>query len=387
MSLRKSTALALFSVLFLAASGGARANEADEANTSWKRPFTGAPAGAWPPCSKSVAARADNCIESVSWILAGKEIVASFVDNPEYDPSKATKPQNERGDFLDNSGQEIGRWWFEATTNRARFSVSPTPAISGTFMTIYMEGQELPLQTGDRFKIVLKSSVLKGRMLGIMSNAENPVITSYKGADGVDRFSFEATAGYAASPVLEERETAICTSNTKAVYGTVRMQINAFFAADFPYLTQYPGQLVVSTNAVHSLALPTWDGKNKIIRFTPCAPHFDINGSLYKGYYETVIGGKLARGLWGIEPSLAASLAKVEITYTDGGQADIATVTSKYDKSRDEIRLVAYNFHYSQPTISVGMRTKQVTVTCVKGKSIKKVTGTTPKCPPGWKKR
>jgi hypothetical protein len=50
------------------------------------------------------------------------------------------------------------------------------------------------------------------------------------------------------------------------------------------------------------------------------------------------------------------------------------------------LRLSAYGFRFSEPTISVTLTStdKRMTITCKKGKQVKKVTGMKPKCPAGW---
>jgi 3-methyladenine DNA glycosylase Tag len=57
------------------------------------------------------------------------------------------------------------------------------------------------------------------------------------------------------------------------------------------------------------------------------------------------------------------------------------------------LKLAAYGFTFSSPTISVKLSqakatvVKSTTITCVKGKTSKKVTGKSPKCPAGFKKK
>jgi hypothetical protein len=50
--------------------------------------------------------------------------------------------------------------------------------------------------------------------------------------------------------------------------------------------------------------------------------------------------------------------------------------------------LSAYNFTFSAPTIKVSLsqsKNQRYAISCVKGKVTKKVTGTKPKCPRGFK--
>jgi hypothetical protein len=124
--------------------------------------------------------------------------------------------------------------------------------------------------------------------------------------------------------------------------------------------------------------------------------HFDENGNEIQGWMELKVKGVRARDWWGIDPAIAAGYAKVEVSYQDGSKK-VATVTSKYDSKNDWINLRAYGFTYSSPQLAVSFKKpaeatktiapKKSTITCVKGKTTKKVTSISPKCPRGYKKR
>jgi hypothetical protein len=73
----------------------------------------------------------------------------------------------------------------------------------------------------------------------------------------------------------------------------------------------------------------------------------------------------------------------------DNGEENIAS-TSVTDQG-GWLHLAAYGFTFSNPVISVKLtqsaRTKKiVTLHCVRGKTKKSVTGTSPKCPAGFKR-
>ena len=97
--------------------------------------------------------------------------------------------------------------------------------------------------------------------------------------------------------------------------------------------------------------------------------------------------------------------AVAQIGITSTGQAErVSTVTVKTDK--DWLRLNVDNFTFSSPKINIKFETPpateppiktpvaapapklaQKTISCVKGKTIKKITGVSPKCPSGYKKK
>jgi hypothetical protein len=93
----------------------------------------------------------------------------------------------------------------------------------------------------------------------------------------------------------------------------------------------------------------------------------------------------------------------------DGTEQTIATESVREDKKREWLFLSAQNFTFSAPTIKVKLvqdkplksstePSKQVApvkktiikvkvVNCVKGKMSKKVSGSNPKCPTGYKQK
>ena len=96
-----------------------------------------------------------------------------------------------------------------------------------------------------------------------------------------------------------------------------------------------------------------------------------------------------ARCLYGF--SKAPISATVSVT-SASGENKVATTVVKETKD-GWLKLAAYGFTFSSPTISVKLSqakapvAKSITITCVKGKTLKKVTGKSPKCPAGFKKK
>jgi hypothetical protein len=130
--------------------------------------------------------------------------------------------------------------------------------------------------------------------------------------------------------------------------------------------------------------------------------HLKADGTLFKGSYDLAIRSEVARCLYGF--SNAPIMANVSVLSTEGEGQLVATelVTEK----DGWITLNAKNFTFSSPTIKVKLSqagsapratpkeakkssaapiTKK-TIACVKGKTIKKVTGNNPSCPKGYTK-
>ena len=131
--------------------------------------------------------------------------------------------------------------------------------------------------------------------------------------------------------------------------------------------------------------------------------HLKADGTLFKGSYDLAIRSDVARCLYGF--SNAPIMANVSVTSSDGGAQNVATelVTEK----GGWITLSAKNFTFSSPTIKVKLTQAgstpqstskaakpslaapiaKKTIVCVKGKTIKKVTGDKPTCPKGYTKK
>ena len=159
------------------------------------------------------------------------------------------------------------------------------------------------------------------------------------------------------------------------------------------------GNLYVGSNGVCSLSTPVWDQANKSFTWEASAPHFAPDGqTVNKGFYKAVIPFKDAALLWGLtNPADAATALKVSITTEAGGStAAINVVSAKNNK----IIIDVSGFSYSRPKLSISLKkgykpsTKKVstlpapkyTITCALGATTKKVTGTAPTCPKGFKK-
>ena len=139
------------------------------------------------------------------------------------------------------------------------------------------------------------------------------------------------------------------------------------------------------------------------------APHLLSNGSVFQGTYNLEIDEKLARCIYGF--SDAPISATVSVIGVDGENKVATTLVSS---SGGFLRLSASGFTFSAPIIKVkltqaGSKTANgvkpaapatpaapakpapvalvKSITCVKGKLTKKVSGTAPKCPSGYSQK
>jgi hypothetical protein len=186
----------------------------------------------------------------------------------------------------------------------------------------------------------------------------------------------------------------------------------------FADLTKLLG--LVTTNApVYESGPPNMT--NGSLTYKVAGAHLKADGSLFKGTYDLAIRSEVARCIYGF--STAPIQATISVTSTDGSTSEVATETVS---ERDGwMRLSAANFTFSSPTIRIKLsqsapipvatpskapsaptpaasvpaaatpiaikvapaKATASTITCVKGKSTKKVTSINPKCPVGFKKK
>ena len=155
------------------------------------------------------------------------------------------------------------------------------------------------------------------------------------------------------------------------------------------------GGMYVGTNGVCGLSTPTWDEATKSFSWQVAAPHFAPDGvTVNKGFYKAVIPVADAQLLWGMtNPNDAVSALEVSLTTEAGGTAAfIKSISVKSGK----IIIDVSNFAYSRPKLKIGIKksykpaTKilnKTTITCIKGKAVKKITAVKPACPAGYKKK
>ena len=182
---------------------------------------------------------------------------------------------------------------------------------------------------------------------------------------------------------------------------------------------------IVSTNAtVFDSSAPKWNTADSSLNFRVGAAHHLSNKDVFQGYYSMIVNNVTARCYWG--NNLANASASISVL-GENGQQSVAT-TSVVTRS-NWVYFNASGFTFSTPTIkvkyvapsptptptpsqtpavtasstpapsasptpstaskqaAVSNKIKKVTITCIKGKLIKKVTGVKPVCPTGYKKK
>ena len=159
---------------------------------------------------------------------------------------------------------------------------------------------------------------------------------------------------------------------------------------------------IVATNSNFFISgPPTFNQSENSLDYKVASPHFLPNGDVFKGTYNLVMRSDVARCLYKF--SNAPISASVSIVSSDG-TAQVATTV--LGEKNGWLYLTASGFTFSSPTVRVKLTQEVVTptpvaepsatakpvalkktITCVKGKTSKKVTAVNPKCPTGYKKR
>jgi hypothetical protein len=151
-----------------------------------------------------------------------------------------------------------------------------------------------------------------------------------------------------------------------------------------------PQQLngIVTTNSTtYSPGPPVYDKNQGDLNYQVAAPHFAKPDVLFKGSYDLVMRANVARCVYAF--SNAPIKASVSVISASGAPQVATTVVGEKD---GWLYMSARNFEFSAPTVRVKLEqeapapsVKKTTITCLKGKSVKKVIGTAPKCPSGYK--
>jgi hypothetical protein len=163
---------------------------------------------------------------------------------------------------------------------------------------------------------------------------------------------------------------------------------------------------IVTTNAlIYSPNAPEF--KDGTLNYKVAGLHHQADGNtLTRGTYDLAIRSDVARCVYGF--SDAPFQASISVIGADGQEQTIATESIREDAKREWLFLSAANFTFSSPVIKVKLTqekkltaptstntkatasatsTAKKSISCIKGKVIKKISGSNPKCPAGYKKR
>lgn len=162
---------------------------------------------------------------------------------------------------------------------------------------------------------------------------------------------------------------------------------------------------IVTTNSTMYIgAPPTFNSSEGTLDYKVTSPHSLPDGSDFKGMYNLLIKSDVARCIYGF--TSAPVSATISIVSADGTNQ---VATTLFGERNGWMYLKANNFTFSAPTLKVKLTqeaeapiatptpvatstvkpaaARKTTITCVKGKTSKKVTAVKPVCPTGFKKK
>ncbi len=184
------------------------------------------------------------------------------------------------------------------------------------------------------------------------------------------------------------------------------------------------GNLYVGSNGLCKLSTPVWNADTKRFRYTASAPRLAPDGTtVNKGFYRAIIPISDAKLFWGLSnPNDAAKALVVSIITAEAGSK---VALSSISVNKTNIVIDVSNFDFPDPALDIALnpsynlnsaaaaanqnssgpaatgssktaannqkitapKPKTSTITCVKGKSTKKVTAVKPVCPKGFTKK
>jgi hypothetical protein len=371
--------------------------------------------GQWLPCRDEWQITND-CISGIHLYKSDGTDVGALTYQPpkDFKPSEAVQywmiVNTPQGEPIENSAYvkdevvSISHWKLPAgITNSDGTDVvhSYVHLMNGSLQinTIAFSQTQGSLPEGYYFEFKLKSSGFAKKIKWVLSNVRDPEV-SVAGdiitVKGLPENSPSANTG-----------DQVCEQNLLKARSTQRnIAVNMiYYDAGNKTGETRPDDVVLGTNGWWCLSDFRFDRESQQIIVKVGNVHFDEFGNEIQGWMELKVKGNRARDWWGIDPAIAAGYAKVEVSYQDGTKK-VATVTAKYDAKNDWINLRAYGFTYSMPQLAVSFKppteankivpaaeakklvpAKKMTITCVKGKTTKKVSAVKPICPNGFKRK
>lgn len=262
-----------------------------------------------------------------------------------------------------------------------------------------------------KFKIIVRTSWL--RPMNVQVKAEDAKFLQEKISGGnrwtieglVMNFSDYNSGGDPATSGEIYRKK--MQTQPKADFDEERIEIGIHHAGKNEFDSYWPPTCAdqgysVQSNNTNATGDPVWTGES--LEFAIQAPHLKSTGELNTGYFRFAASHKFLDCKF--PGNLLTKSPKVELQiFDESGEQKVATTV--VDNSNGMLIVEAKGFHFSSPTIKVKpvmspsvsqaqgtvsqhqplkviAPTKKVTITCSKGKSTRKVSGTNPQCPQGF---
>lgn len=306
------------------------------------------------------------------------------------------------GDATKFAWSEYGRLGFAAAfTEGVKFKVElQLPDAMGGWFHGRMNDPALQLsvidQVTNKFTVEAEPAMVPvtSAWVPILENGVfNPI--AFIGEDHKNQILKTEQAGQfgATGPIWEPRPGSMDEFNRHLpmLGDKARGQASVWSVAAINYLAGAPGCLnkpgvfqgLVTTDAmVYQAGIPTFS--KGMLQYQVGGLHKNWKDEVIQGTYNLILRSDSARCLYGF--SKAPISATISVLNDSGENITSTTVVSEKD---GWLKLTAAGFTFSQKTIRVKVTQKPIktTITCVKGKVVRKVSGVAPKCAKGFTKR
>lgn len=255
--------------------------------------------------------------------------------------------------------------------------------------------------SGIKFKIAVRSSWLKPQGAGMYGKNAQMLDDQIPGGR---RYTFIGSPAVSASisdpAVFANLDTAKSERETPVFYFLIDHWSSIPGGSFYNDACADKGYHFGSSNAI--VGGEPYMSDKETLKFNIGSAHLLSTGEINTGFFTATYPVKYLDCRWPGNTLTSSPRIEVSILNADGS-TQIATTTVQITNGL--FKISAYGFHYSQPTVMVRATTdtsvplvnqeeapkttvvKKITITCSKGKLVKKVTAVKPVCPKGYKKK
>jgi hypothetical protein len=253
---------------------------------------------------------------------------------------------------------------------------------------------------GEQYLSIYENPYMKNRFKGFPVKLPDPKVLwgTWGSTDGIEQGELKMWSAY--EPFIAKE--AVSLSSMWKLVGAGNLNLQRFNSSECISSGKIDG--ILATNATqYSPTPPIYLESSQELSYQLAAPHFKSSNEEFKGSYSLVVSEKLAKCIWGNSPTNAS--ARISILNSEGTSS---VVTQSLKQQTGFYYFNINGFGFSAPTIRIKLTqdalataptpsatptiaaakpaSSKKVITCAKGKVTKKVTGTNPKCPSGYKR-